>query len=183
MVRCVAGPTQILLLVLVVSTPAAKCDELAFILGAGKSFTTWHGQADVHSAGLEWVRTRSERLDLGLAVTPQVFWQPRSWFGYQYGNGNEKVQAIGVSAVARYYFASRHRIAPYVDVATGPVWAEKRVPAATSHFNWATEPGVGIRSGRFRIGYRFSHVSNGGIEPRNPGLNISSLVMGFVWGR
>jgi hypothetical protein len=33
------------------------------------------------------------------------------------------------------------------------------------------------------IGYRFSHISNGGYAPRNPGLNVSSIMVGATFGR
>jgi hypothetical protein len=57
------------------------------------------------------------------------------------------------------------------------------VPAATSHFNFATQAGFGVilmtraDFGMF-AGYRFWHVSNGGIVSRNPGLNVNGFVIG-----
>ena len=61
--------------------------------------------------------------------------------------------------------------------------AEKRVPAATSRFNFASAAGVGFvfnAGGHYPIvaGYRLTHISNGGYAPRNPGLNVSSILIG-----
>jgi hypothetical protein len=153
------------------------------VLTAGKSFTNWHGQADLQSLSFEWTRQRWKNVEAGFAVSPQIFWRPRSWFGYDYGNGNEKVNAIGASILARYRFRQRRAFRPYAELAIGPVIAEKQVPAATSQFNVATQPGFGVDIGAVRIGYRFSHISNGGIAPRNPGLNVSSIVFGFAFRR
>ncbi|HVS32035.1 MAG TPA: acyloxyacyl hydrolase, partial [Thermoanaerobaculia bacterium] len=72
----------------------------------------------------------------------------------------------------------------YVELLVGPMWAEKQVPASTSRFNFITQPGFGLtfaRRGRVAptLGYRFSHVSNGGYSPRNPGINVNSIVLGL----
>jgi hypothetical protein len=112
-------------------------------------------------------------------VAPHVFFQPRSWFGYQYGDGNEKVLAISGSLLFRRRFGQF-----YVEASTGPMWAEKAVPAATSRFNFITQPGFGvILRPRSRMpviaGYRFAHISNGGYARRNPGLGISELLLGI----
>jgi hypothetical protein len=61
--------------------------------------------------------------------------------------------------------------------------AEKRVPAATSRFNFITQGGAGVvfnARGRFPLfaGYRVMHISNGGYAPRNPGLNAAAAVLG-----
>ena len=115
-------------------------------------------------------------------------------FGDQYGDGNESVQALSASLLVRHTWRPSSRIRPYVEAASGPIVAEKRVPAATSRFNF--EDGrrgfvPGLLSGRnssrvfnaagrvpLFAGYRFLHISNGGYAPRNPGLNVSAAVFG-----
>lgn len=173
------SPLRVLFItsLLLTSIAPANSDEVAVVLSAGKSITNWHGQADVQSVSLEWTREHWKNVEAGFAVSSQVFWQPRSWFGYDYGNGNEKVQAAGASLLGRYRFRRRGSFRPYAELAIGPVIADKPVPAATSHFNLATQPGFGVEVGTLRIGYRFSHISNGGIVSRNPGLNVSSIVL------
>ena len=72
---------------------------------------------------------------------------------------------------------------PYVEVGTGPMWSNRRVPAATSRFNMNSQGGVGIifNSGSnhpLYVGYRFSHISDGGMTGRNPGWDLHSFVVG-----
>jgi hypothetical protein len=72
----------------------------------------------------------------------------------------------------------------YGEGSTGPLWAEKAVPASTSRFNFITQLGAGIillPHSRFPImaGYRYLHISNGGYSPRNPGVNASAIVFGL----
>jgi hypothetical protein len=166
--------------------PTAQADQFALFITGGKSITTWHGQADLQSVAFEYTRSRSPRTDLGVAVAPQVLWQPRSWFGNLFGDGNETVRAVTASIVVRRrFFTNSSRLQPYIEGSIGPMWADKAIPAATSRFNVATEPGAGVvlwpRSRHpLIIGYRFSHLSNGGYSPRNPGLNVSSLVLGVA---
>src|SRR5688572_6147624 len=107
--------------------------------------------------------------------------QPRSWFGNAFGEGDEKVQAIGSALLARRnFFTDSARANLFVEISSGPMWSEKRVPASTSHFNFLSSAGVGVvlqPQQRYPvvIGFRFGHISNGGYSDRNPGLNISSL--------
>ena len=63
------------------------------------------------------------------------------------------------------------------------MWAEKAIPASTSRFNFSSQLGAGVvlmPQARFpvMVGYRFAHLSNGGYSPRNPGFNISTIVVG-----
>jgi len=58
------------------------------------------------------------------------------------------------------------------------------VPASTSRFNFMSQAGAGFvfnAAGRMPVfaGYRFVHISNGGYAPRNPGLNVSTVVVGL----
>ena len=149
----------------------------------GKSITNRHGQTAMDSLQLEWLVPYSSRTEIMLSAGPSWFDQPKSWFGNRYNNGNETVRAVAAGVRIRRYFGLERSSRPYLDFGIGPVWAESRVPAATSHFNLSSEFGAGLAlrpDGRFPliVGYRFSHLSNGGYSPRNPGWNVSSLVIG-----
>jgi len=53
-----------------------------------------------------------------------------------------------------------------------------------ARFNFVAELGVGVRievpgAGRTVIGYRWHHLSNGGLAEVNPGLNSDMLTVGF----
>jgi hypothetical protein len=121
---------------------------------------------------------------VAFVLSPMSLWQPRSWFGDQFGDGNETVRALAASLLVRYRLnTDSSRLQYYGEAAMGPMWAEKAIPASTSRFNFSTQFGVGavlMPRARFpvMVGYRFEHLSNGGYSPRNPGFNISTVVVG-----
>ena len=158
---------------------------MAVSVAGGQSHKTWHGQADVQALNIELGKALSPRTEVAFVASPMHLWQPRSWFGDQFGDGNETVRAIAASVLVRHRLnVDSSRIQFYGEAATGPMWAEKAIPASTSRFNFATQFGAGVvlmpRS-RFPVlaGYRFQHLSNGGYSPRNPGFNISTIVLGL----
>jgi hypothetical protein len=159
-------------------------DRVNVSMTGGKSITTWHGQADYQSLNIELSRALSHRTEVGFIVAPTQLWQPRSWFGDQYGDGNEKVQAISGAFLLRRHFGDTNRaVRLYVEGAVGPMWSEKQVPAATSQLNFISQPGIGVTlfpRSRYAVqmGYRFAHISNSGLSSRNPGLNVHSFVIG-----
>jgi lipid A 3-O-deacylase PagL len=150
----------------------------------GKSITTWHGQAGLTALNIEITRFLSPRTDVAFVLSPMNVHQPRSWFGNQFGDGDEDVHALAGSLLVRRYFGIRQEhVHFYAEGSTGPMWSERKVPASTSRFNFTTQLGAGVvlmphRAVPVMIGYRFVHISNGGYAPRNPGLNVSSVVIG-----
>lgn len=167
----------------------ADIDRVAVYAAGGKSITSWHGQADLSALNFELEHDISPRTELAFVIAPMNLWQPRSWFGDQFGDGSESVRAISGSLLLRRKFRTESaRAVLYLEGGTGPMWAEKRVPAATSRFNFVTQAGAGVilrPQSRLPLvlGYRFMHVSNGGYSPRNPGLNVSALVLGVRFAR
>jgi hypothetical protein len=151
----------------------------------GASLETWHGQVELGALKATLVHPLSPRTDLSFVVEAMSIDQPRSWFGDQYGDGNESVRALAAALLLRRTFnQDSTRIHYFVDGGTGPMFSDKRVPAATSRFNFVTQASAGIvllPDARVPVllGYRFLHISNGGYAPRNPGLNVSSLEIGF----
>jgi len=177
--------TALLLLAAVACAPAfAQTFDVVRLYGlGGKSATTWHGQADVQALNLELGHSLSKRTSVGVVLAPMNVWQPRSWFGDQYGDGHETVRAISASLLIRRSFRIERSLQPYLELSTGPMYAEKSVPASTSRFNFISQGGFGVTfngEGRYPLfaGYRFVHISNGGYSPRNPGLNIGAIVAG-----
>lgn len=159
---------------------AADAQTYRFYGVGGKSLTNWHGQADVQSFAFELDRPLTKRTEVGFAIAPYHVTQPVTWFG----EGAEDVNALHGALVLRHHFSIRsNRVQPYVELGSGPMWAEKRVPAATSRFNFISQGTIGVtilpeRNFAWFAGYRFMHISNGGYAPRNPGLNINSIVIG-----
>ena len=172
-----------LLALAVALLPLASFAETTVTFAGGRTRASWHGQADVQSLNIEVGRALSPRTDIAFVLAPTHFWQPRSWFGDQFGDGNESVHAIAGSLLVRRRFNVDSRVPWFVEASTGPMWAEKAIPASTSRFNFVSNFGAGVilmPRARFPLtaGYRFSHISNGGYSPRNPGINVSSLTLG-----
>lgn len=170
----------VLALLLTTLTSSAQVRVTA---SGGKSITTWHGQADLEAVNFELGHALSPHTTVAIVASPMTLWQPRSWFGDQFGDGNESVRALAATLLVRRTFRVQAPVQWYVEGATGPMVAEKQIPASTSRFNFVTEMGAGLvfnAQGRLPIiaGYRFMHVSNGGYSPRNPGLNFSAAVIG-----
>lgn len=178
--------TIIALVLLPLVSMAQTVDEISVYATGGKSMTNWHGQAAVAALNIEFSRALSPRTDIGFILSPMSVNQPRSWFGNDYGDGDENVRAIGGSLFIRRNFRVKHeRMHLFAEMSSGPMWAERRVPAATSRFNFASQAAVGFvfmphSALPVTIGYRFMHISNGGYAPRNPGLNVSSIMIGTV---
>src|SRR5688500_10319193 len=163
---------------------SAQITDVRLLATGGKSVTTWHGQADVQALQLELGHALSPRTSVVLQAGTFNLWQPRSWFGNEFGDGHEPVRAISAALLIRRAFRTDSSVQFYVEGGTGPMYAQKRVPASTSRFNFNTQVGTGLvlnARGRFPIvaGYRFLHISNGGYAPRNPGLNVSAAVLGI----
>jgi hypothetical protein len=177
-------PKLLLLALFSVTASAQTFDSISVVGTGGASIKTWHGQATVQSVNVELSRPWVHRLDVAIVLAPMYIRQPRSWFGDQFGDGDENVFAVSGSLLARRRFReASNRAALYLEASTGPMWAQRRVPAATSRFNFISQFGAGVElkpQSRMPIviGYRFGHISNGGYAPRNPGLNVSSLVVG-----
>lgn len=184
-----ARTLAILLLVVAPAAHAQLVNRINVYGTAGKSVTNWHGQADMATLNVEFGHAISPRWEFGVVLAPMSIEQPRSWFGNDFGDGNEKVQAIGSALLARRnFFTGSTRANFFVELSSGPMWSEKRVPASTSHFNFLSSGGVGFivrpqQAYPLIVGFRFGHISNGGYSERNPGLNISSLMIGTRFRR
>jgi hypothetical protein len=174
----------LLLLALAPFPVFADVSHIVISAAGGQSQKTWHGQADVQALNIEIGKAFSPRTEVAFVLSPMSLWQPRSWFGDQYGDGNETVHAVAATLLARYRRnVDSSRVQVYGEAGTGPIWAEKAIPASTSRFNFSTQFGAGVvllPRARFPLllGYRFDHLSNGGYSPRNPGFNISTIVLG-----
>lgn len=166
-----------------VSLSAQTFDDIRLVAVGGKSATNWHGQADLQLLQLELGHSFSPRTTVALVAGVANVYQPRSWFGGLYDDGSESVHGLSASLLLRRSFRTHSSVRPYLEAATGPMVAEKRVPASTSRFNFVTQAGAGVvfnATGRMPVfaGCRFLHISNGGYAPRNPGLNVSAAVVG-----
>jgi hypothetical protein len=163
--------------------------ELNTYLSSGGSRMNFHGHSLFRTVHFEvtgdsklakrWMR----HTDAGIGVSYSDIHQARSWFGYRYGDPNDNVRAVSSFFFLRRHWREDSDIEPYAELGTGPMWSNRRVPAATSRFNMNSQAGFGaILFAHSRvplhIGYRFSHISNGGLTGRNPGLEVHQAVIG-----
>lgn len=179
---------------LVAGANAAAADlslrEFNVYLSRGESPMTWHGHSVFRSIQFEWI-ARSPRVEkriahttVGASFSYHDIRQARSWFGYKYGDPNDSVRGYSSFFFARHHWRDNARnVQPFVELGTGPMWSNRRVPAATSRFNMNSQLGVGamlFRGSRVPmfIGYHLSHISNGATAKRNPGLAVHSLMLG-----
>jgi len=89
----------------------------------------------------------------------------------------------GVKGVARYHFLSASPIFPYVELSAGVVASSLNIREIRSDFAFVLEAGAGLsyfvaEHVALTVGYRFQHVSNGGIESPNRGVNSDTGVAG-----
>ena len=185
---------MIVMCVLAAGANAAAADlslcEFNVYVSRGESRLTWHGHSVFRSAQFEWI-ARSPRVErriahttVGASLSYHDIRQARSWFGYSYGDPDDSVRGYSSFFFVRHHWRDNARnVQPFVELGTGPMWSNRRVPAATSRFNMDSQLGVGamlFRGSRvpMLIGYRLSHISNGGTARRNPGLAVHSLMLG-----
>jgi hypothetical protein len=171
-----------LALVLASMTYGEDASMRVYAIG-GKSMQNWHGQATIESVNIEWYKPYRGWGDFALVLSPYKVSQPRSWFGDKYGDGEESVRAGSAALLYRRRFRTDEPVQTFVEISSGPMWASRRIPAATSRFNFISQGGFGFvffpeRRASLVLGYRLAHISNAGYAPRNPGLNINSLMIG-----
>lgn len=178
-------PKSVLFVATIVFATSMLAEDHAFTMfvDGGRSVPTWHGQSTLTSIHFEWSRPFRWNTQFGLEFAPYAIRQPKSWFGDLYHNGHENVSAIEFGATWRKMFRPGASLRPWIDIGTGPMVSINPVPEATSFFNMASHGAVGIvlmgsRDAGLFIGYKFTHVSNGGLASRNPGLNVNGIVIG-----
>lgn len=180
---------RLLLIMLLLSSPAVAGD-LNLYLGNARSETNGHGQSRFRLISFE-LTGRSRLVErylpdarTGVDIDYADVRQPRSWFGYTYGDPDDSVRAEWAHFFVRQYWRrSSNALRPYVDIGTGPMWSNRRIPAATSKINFNSQLGLGVvlfPNARMPlyVGYRFFHISNGGATGRNPGLNVNGFFAG-----
>lgn len=158
--------------------------QLSIGLAAGKSLNGIHGQASSAALQLELSRRFLARTEVTSGIQPMFLEQPSHFF-IANGNETERVLAIQSTLGVRHYFrVDSAPTRPFLELASGPLWSSKRVPATASHLNFYSYATAGAtfhaRNGYAPYaGFRYGHISNGGIVAhRNPGFNIASLVFG-----
>ena len=119
-----------------------------------------------------------------------------SWYQGQVSAGAEMVyiqfqepfvtHGVGFAPKIKYTFVALDRIRPYAEFAGGPFWTDLagKIPEESSQFNFVLMAGFGVSyfltdQAALNAGYRFNHISNGGTQYPNLGLNASLPYGGF----
>jgi hypothetical protein len=119
-----------------------------------------------------------------------------SWYRGQVSLGAEMVyiqfqepfvtHGVGFTPKIKYAFVALDRIRPYAEFAGGPFWTDLtgKIPEESGQFNFVLSAGFGVSyfltdQAALNIGYRFQHISNGGTQYPNIGLNASLPYGGF----
>ncbi len=116
------------------------------------------------------------------------FWEASigSWQGDSSAGGNRNITDIGLTPVFRFQQKHPSSWAPYLEGAIGFHLISPTQINATrqfgSAFQFGDHVGFGVRFGerqQFDLGYRFQHLSNGGIKQPNNGINFNQIRFGY----
>jgi len=94
---------------------------------------------------------------------------------------------VGFTPKLIYTFSSFGRLKPYIEGGGGPLWTnfDGRIPEQGSDFNFLVWGGAGASWDltsqlSLNAGLRFSHISNGGINEPNGGVNYLLPFVGIA---
>lgn len=169
------------LCLLVLSNPLWAVD--GFSLEAGNGDYT-----DTVRAGALWKFDQSWFNDGDWHVTG--FWEANigQWKGRSSVGSNQTVTDIGLTPVFRLEQKNPSSFAPYLEGGIGAhfisptfIYANRKFG---SSFQFGDHVGFGMRFGdkkQFDVGYRFQHLSNGGLKAPNQGININQLHFSYYF--
>ncbi|WP_144144198.1 acyloxyacyl hydrolase [Paraburkholderia sp. BCC1884] len=139
-----------------------------------------------------------KKLDLGLVWDPNLTWWQigdwhfaligeahASWWHTNEGNVHENIGEFGVTPIIRFIKGSGS-LRPYAELGAGVrILTSPRLSSTFTlgtAFQFADMAGVGMQMGshqQYEVGYRFQHISNGGIKEPNPGINFHQLYLQY----
>ncbi|MCI0604529.1 acyloxyacyl hydrolase [bacterium] len=91
--------------------------------------------------------------------------------------------------ILKWNFTSAHnRWIPYFEAGAGMLLTSEDVPEKTFPFNFTPQAGFGfhIMTGQrqaFTLTLKYMHISNGGLDSPNPGINSVQMFVGYHWFR
>lgn len=101
-------------------------------------------------------------------------------------SGDSTIYGAGLSPLGfKLNFGQQSWIKPFVAASVGFLYFEDEVPVPrSSRLNFTPELGFGAQfflapKRAVTFGYKFHHISNGGIERRNPGMDSHVIYAGF----
>jgi hypothetical protein len=177
------------LTIFLATTPAVAQDrpeygghEIEEWTGGGRSVTGGAGNTSVWNAGVRygWILTDPHgpsflkgRFELAVDAVPAfVVFQTANT---AYGAGVNPV-------VVKWIFATRGKVAPYIEMNSGALLTTHEVPTGTSVFNFASGGAFGcyfFGKRRWSLEARYMHISNGSLVVPNPGVNTVQVRLGL----
>jgi hypothetical protein len=138
------------------------------------------------------------KLDLGVVWDPGLTWWEIggwhftligeahvAWWHTDEGDVHENIGEVGITPVIRF-IKSSGAFRPFIEVGAGVRLLTSPTIAHSyslgTAFQFADMAGVGAQFGahqQYQVGFRFQHVSNGGIKEPNPGINFSQLYLQY----
>ena len=107
--------------------------------------------------------------------------------------GGETVYGGGTNPIGlKLNLSPRRQWQPFAALSCGLVATTRPIPTdepGIDQFNFTAEGQLGIerfnssRTRAWRVGYKFQHISNGGLGRANPGLNLNLLFFGYSFFR
>jgi len=153
------------------AVPAQALGSVSFESGRGNDKT------DMWRVGWQW-ESRKKWLARGN-------WYVGAYWDLQLGtwitNQGKSIVDVGLTPVFRLQQATPSAWSPYMEAAIGfHNISDTRVNASrvtSTHFQYGDHLGAGVRfgGGRYDTSVRLQHLSNGGLERPNPGINYVQL--------
>ena len=154
--------------------------QWGLVAGVGIAHEIWGGVADRQflAIGGRWGRLVGApqgpgflkgNMELGVEVYPLfLMFQDPTTYGF------------AVSGLFRHYMAPNFPLRPFFTFGLGALVSVDRIPAESSHLNFATQVGLGIiwfNKPRlaYSFEYRLYHLSNAVLADVNPGSNSSYI--------
>lgn len=155
----------------------------------GVSVEYGNGDAtDMVRAGLIWNWDKQWFTEGDWHVTG--FWELSlgRWDGHSGAGNNQNITDIGITPVFRFQQKKPSGMAPYLEAAIGfhlisPTFINGDRKFSTA-LQFGDHLGAGVRFGdrqQFDLGYRFQHLSNGGIKKPNQGINFNQVRFAYLF--
>jgi Lipid A 3-O-deacylase (PagL) len=150
--------------------------------GGGPSVPGGTSHNGVWNAGVRygWVLTRPHgpfflkgRFEYAVDVVPLFVVVQKT--NTAYGGG---VNPLGL----KWDFATRGKVAPYLELGGGTLFTNKNVPPGTSAINFTPSGAFGFHFlGKYAwsVEARYLHISNAGLSTPNPGINTFQVRLGI----